>query len=282
MQNERENHSIKLMCEVLEVSRAGYYKWLNRRSGPREKRRIKLLDRIIEIHEGSRCSYGSPRVHAQLEFEGVSCNQKTVEKLMKDNEIQARRKRKFKSTTDSKHNLPIAPNVLSREFVVQEPDEVWVSDITYIETKEGWLYLAVFIDLYSRMIVGWSMSANMTADLVLDAFRMGVSNRKGPPIVAHSDRGSQYASHVFRDELALHDCIQSMSRKGNCWDNAPAESFFGTLKSEHVYHHTFDTRDDAAMSLFDFIEIFYNRHRIHSALNYLTPWEKVQKGKKVA
>lgn len=266
----------------MEVSCPGYYKWLNRKPGPRELRRIELLNRILEIHEESRCSYGSPRIHAQLVAEGFSCNRKTVEKLMRENEIQACRKRKHKSTTDSRHNLPIAPNVLDRHFTVEEPDEVWVSDITYIETGEGWLYLSVFIDLYSKMIVGWSMSENMTADMVVKSFEMGVTQRGHAPIVAHSDRGSQYASKAFREVLATHDCIQSMSRKGNCWDNAPAESFFGALKSEHVYHNTFNTRDEAATSLFDFIEIFYNRRRIHSALDYLTPWEKVQKGKKVA
>jgi putative transposase len=240
------------------------------------------LERIIEIHIESRGAYGSPRIHAQLEAEGIHCNIKTVEKLMREHEIQAKRKRKYKSTTDSKHDLPIAPNVLSREFEVQEPNEVWVGDITYVETRNGWLYLAVFIDLYSRMVVGWSMSTSMTAELVVDAFNMGVSKQGDAPIVVHSDRGVQYASKAFREELASYACIQSMSRKANCWDNAVAESFFGALKSEHVYHHTFDTQDEAALSLFDYIEIFYNRRRIHSALNYLTPWEKGQKGRKVA
>ena len=204
---------------------------------------------------------------------------------MSNNEIRARQSRKFKATTDSKHNLPIAPNVLGRNFNVEEPDEVWVSDITYIHTSQGWLYLCVFIDLYSRKIVGWSMSTKMTAEFVLDAFRMGVDMRGRAPIVVHSDRGSQYASAVFRAELERLDCIQSMSRRGNCWDNAVSESFFGHLKTELIYGENFASRIEASTRIFEYIEIFYNKKRIHSALGYLTPEEKdqkAQKGRKVA
>lgn len=201
---------------------------------------------------------------------------------MRENEIQPKQKRKFKITTDSKHDLPIVPNLLNREFSVEEKDEVWVSDITYIETGQGWLYLSVFIDLYSRAVVGWSMEKNMTADIVVNAFKMGVLKQGRAPIVVHSDRGSQYASSVFRNELELRGTLQSMSRKGNCWDNAVAESFFGKLKSELIYRHTFKTRDEAMMSIFGYIEIFYNKRRLHSTLGYITPEEKVQKGKKAA
>lgn len=201
---------------------------------------------------------------------------------MKENDIQARRKRGYKNTTDSKHDLPIAANLLEQNFETEEPDEVWVSDITYIDTAQGWLYLCVFIDLFTRSVVGWSMSTSMKSDLVIDAFLMGVGKRRRAPIIAHSDRGSQYASAAFRTELAAHDCIQSMSRKGNCWDNAVAESFFGTLKSELVYRNKFDTRIKATMAIFDYIEIFYNKTRLHSALDYLTPEEKGLKGRKVA
>lgn len=282
MHEERENFSINRLCEVLEVSRSGYYKWLKRGVTPRGTKRIKLLQRILEIFEDSRESYGCPRIYEQLRSEGYTCNHKTVEKLMQKNEIQARRKRRFKSTTDSNHKLPIAPNVLSREFATEEADEAWVSDITYIDTSEGWLYLAVFIDLYSRMVVGWSMSENMTADLVVDAFRMGTGKQGHAPILAHSDRGSQYASELFRRELEEYDCIQSMSRKGNCWDNAVAESFFGSLKSELVHRTKFNSREEASMKVFDYIEIFYNKRRLHSALGYLTPEQKAQKGRKVA
>ena len=201
---------------------------------------------------------------------------------MREHHIRPRTKRKFKATTDSKHNLPIAPNVLERQFIVEEPDEVWVSDITYIPTAQGWLYLCVFIDLCSRFVVGWSMADNMKAELVLDAFRMGVARRGRAPVVAHSDRGSQYASDLFRSELQKHDCIQSMSRRGNCWDNAVAESFFATLKTELIFHERYVSRIHASTAVFEHIEIFYNKQRRHSALGYLTPEEKVEKGRKVA
>ena len=234
------------------------------------------------MFENSRENYGSPRIYKQLRSEGWKVNHKTVEKLMQQNEIQARTRRKYKTTTDSNHKLPIAPNLLEQNFAAEEPDEVWVSDITYIATGQGWLYLCVFIDLFTRSVVGWSMAANMKADLVLDAFRMGVGKRGRAPIVAHSDRGSQYASELFRRELYRHDCIQSMSRKGNCWDNAVAESFFGSLKSELIYRENFSSRIKATMAVFDYIEIFYNKQRLHSALGYLTPEEKGLKGKKAA
>ncbi len=267
---------------MLEVSRAGYYKWIHRDTSEREKKRTSLLNRIVEIFEESRQTYGCPRIHAKLRQEGFHCNYKQVERLMKEHEVTPRRKRKFKSTTDSRHNLPISQNLLGREFGAKEPDEVWVSDITYIETQEGWLYLAVFIDLFSRMVVGWSMSAQMTAGLVVSAFEMGKAKRGKAPILVHSDQGSQYASLDFRHILRSDSCLQSMSRKGNCWDNAVSESFFGSLKSELVYRHTFKTRKEAELMLFDFIEIFYNNQRIHSALGYLTPSQKAEKGAKVA
>jgi transposase InsO family protein len=251
----------------------------------RQEERERLLERILEIFDDSNETYGSPRVYEKLRAEGFTCNHKVVENLMHDNEIQPRKRKKYKATTDSKHDLPIAPNVLDREFNVEEPDEAWVSDITYIHTQQGWLYLCVFIDLYSRMVVGWSMSDSMTADFVLDAFRMGVDRREGAPILVHSDRGSQYAGDLFRAELEHHDCIQSMSRKGNCWDNAVAESFFGHLKTELIFGETFVSRIQASTRIFEFIEIFYNKKRIHSALGYVTPEEKdqkAQKGRKVA
>lgn len=239
----------------------------------------------MEIFEDSNETYGCPRVYEKLRAEGFSCNRKVVERLMRENEIQPETKRKFKVTTDSKHDLPIAPNVLGREFDVEEPDEVWVSDITYVQTQQGWLFLCVFIDLYSRMVVGWSMSESMSADFVLDAFRMGIERRDRVPIVVHSDRGSQYASDLFRAELDVLNCIQSMSKKGDCWDNAVSESFFGHLKTEMIYREIFNSRIQAATRIFEYIEIFYNKRRLHSALGYLTPEEKdqkAQKGRKVA
>jgi len=241
-----------------------------------------LLEKIIEIHEESNERYGSPRIHAELTASDVHCNVKTVEKLMKQNEIAAKRKRKFKATTDSKHDLPIAPNVLGREFAVEHEDEVWVSDITYIATAQSWLYLAVFIDLRTRKIVGWSMSDEMTAELVVNAFKMGVQRQGQAPLVAHSDRGSQYASSLFRNTLELHSVIQSMSRKGNCWDNAPAESFFGSLKTELIYRQIYKTQEAAQFDIFEYIEIFYNKRRRHSSLGYKTPEEFSLKNRKVA
>lgn len=272
---------MRKLCRELELSPQAYYKWLKRKVTATEQKRAKLLQRIIEISEESRQTYGCPRIYDQLRAEGYRCGKNTVERLMREHQIRPRTKRKFKATTDSKHNLPIAPNVLDRQFTVEEPDEVWVSDITYVPTAQGWLYLCVFIDLYSRMVVGWSMSANMKADLVVDAFRMGLGRRERAPIIVHSDRGSQYASDLFRSELAQHDCIQSMSRRGNCWDNAVAESFFATLKTELIFHENYMSRIHLSTAVFDHIEIFYNKQRRHSALGYLTPEEKVQKGRQV-
>lgn len=273
------------MCRVLQVSRQGYYKWRNSRDieTPTEARSRELLENIVRVFEESGERYGAPRVHAQLKREGIHCNKKTVASLMRKHGIQARRKRSYKRTTDSNHDLPIAPNLLERDFTASTADEVWVSDITYVPTNEGWLFLCVFVDLYSRLIVGWSMSDTMPSQLVLDAFAMGTARRGDKaPIVVHSDRGSQYASQDFRDELARYDCIQSMSRKGDCFDNAVAESFFGALKSELIYHHTFKTRKEAEMVIFEYVEIFFNRKRLHSTLGYLTPEEKEQKDRQVA
>jgi putative transposase len=275
---------VDLLCTTLQVSPGGYYRWRRRQHEPtpQQMRRQALVQRILEIFDESRQTYGAPRMYEQLRREGFDCSYRTVEELMHKHEISPKRKRKYKSTTDSNHALPVAPNVLGRKFASASPDEVWVTDITYIETGQGWLYLCVFIDLYSRMVVGWSMSDRMTADLAVRAFEMGVSRQGRAPIVCHSDRGSQYASWLFTDLLDDYCTIQSMSRRGNCWDNAPAESFFGSLKSELIHRDCFATRIHASMAVFDYIEIFYNKRRLHSALGFITPWEKVQKGKKVA
>ena len=190
---------------------------------------------------------------------------------MKKNGIQAKRQKKFKATTNSKHGLPVAENLLDRKFSLNKPGQAWVGDITYVATNEGWLYLATWIDLFSRKIVGWSMSSRMTADIAVDSFRMAIFRQQKAPELVHSDRGSQYASEVFRDELKKYNCKQSMSRKGNCWDNAVAESFFGTLKNELVHHEKYKTREQARLSIFDYIETFYNKRRLHSHLNYVSP-----------
>lgn len=259
---------------MLGANRSAYYKWCNRGVTEQEKKRAALLQRIKEIFEESRRAYGSPRVYEQLRAEGYTCNHKTVESLMQKNGLQARTKKRFKKTTDSDHDLEISPNLLDQDFTVQELDEVWVSDITYVATNEGWLYVTVFIDLYTRAIVGWCMSQNMPAEIVRDAFLMGVARRGRAPIVVHSDRGSQYASDLFRGSLEKFGCLQSMSRKGNCWDNAVAESFFSSLKIESIHHRTFDTREEAKIAIFDYLEIFYNTRRMHSSIGYMTPADR--------
>jgi putative transposase len=270
-----------LLCDVLGLNRQSYYKWRQRGVSERKLKRAKLLSRIREIFAESRETYGSRRIYQQLRKEGWNVNHKTVERLMHENGISPRRKRKHKSTTDSKHNLPVNDNVLSRDFQSDRPNEAWVSDITYIETHEGWLYLAAFIDLHSRMVVGWSMSKSLETQLVVDAYQMGLNNRGTHPLVVHSDRGCQYASEFFRKVLSGR-CVQSMSRKGNCWDNAVSESFWKTLKTELIYRHTFRTVDDARVSIFDYVEIFYNKRRLHSSLGYLSPEEFELKDKKAA
>jgi transposase InsO family protein len=233
-----------------------------------------LLEKIRAIFKGSRGTYGSPRILRELRKEGIVVNHKAVEDLMKKNGIRAKQKQKFKATTNSNHNLPIAENLLERDFTEKKPNQTWVGDITYVATEEGWLYLATWIDLCSRKIVGWSMAPRMTANLVIDAFRMALFKQKlQAPKIVHSDRGSQYASDAFRKELKTYGCEQSMSRKGNCWDNAVAESFFGTLKNELVYHEKYKTREHARLSIFDYIEMFYNKRRLHSYLNYVSPEE---------
>lgn len=265
----------------MEVSRSGFYKWTHDRDGARKRHHAEILRHIRKVFEQSRQTYGVRRVFKQLRRSGMAVSRKLVQKLMHQEDIRPRRKRAFKRTTDSNHKLPVSRNHLRRQFVVDKPNMVWVSDITYIETREGWLYLSAFIDLYSRKVVGWSMSDRMTADLVVSAFDMAIKHRgQVLPALVHSDRGSQYASESFRRRLKK--CKQSMSRKGNCWDNAVAESFFGALKSELVYQKTFTTRKEAEMHVFDYVEIFYNRTRLHSTLGYLSPIEFEQKGRKAA
>jgi len=257
------------------VSRSGYYKWLKCRVSKRKQRQQQLAVHIGKVFEESRRTYGSPRVEQQLRREGTVCNHKLVEKIMRQQGLKPQRKRKHKNTTDSKHRLPVSDNLLARQFHQTRRNAVWVGDITYIDTQEGWLYLAVFIDLHSRRVVGWSMSDRLTADIAVSAFDMG-TGRFGLPELVHSDRGVQYASMDFRNRLKK--CKQSMSEKGNCWDNAVAESFFSTLKSELVHRKTYRSRKEAELDVFAYIEIFYNKQRLHSALGYLSPEEFAQKG----
>ena len=260
------------MCKTFGISESGYYTWRKRDTSDREVKELTLVRKIEQIHQGSRGTYGSPRILRVLQGLGESCNKTKVERLMKKNGIRAKTKRKFRVTTDSKHNLPIAPNLLERNFSPEKRDQVWASDITYVWTKEGWLFLAVIVDLFSRQIVGWSIDKTMTRELVLSALRQACFKRKpGTGLIFHSDRGSQYCSKDFRKELKLHRMLQSQSRKGDCWDNAVVESFFHTLKTEAIFHEVFETRAQAEAFIFEWIESFYNRTRIHSTLGYLSP-----------
>jgi putative transposase len=273
----RENQAefpISIMCSVFDVSRSGYYVWLKQPEGKKRQEDQALLTVIKEIHQESDRTYGSPRVHRELQRRGKRYGRNRVARLMRKDGLRAKTKRKFKATTNSQHQLPVAANLLNREFTPERPNQVWVADITYIWTGEGWLYLAIVLDLFSRAIVGWSMSERMTRGLVIDAYILAVKRRNPPPgLIHHSDRGSQYASTAFQVLLAKYGTTCSMSRKGNCWDNAPAESFFGTLKRELVFHCQYSTRSEARQSIFSYIERFYNRKRIHSSLGYRTPNE---------
>jgi len=262
------------MCRLFKVSRSGYYAWLHRPESQRKTEDKALSEVIAKIHEESNGEYGSPKIHQELRRRGTRCGCKRVARLMRKDGLKAKTIRKFKATTNSNHSLPVAENLLNRDFTPAEPNKAWVADITYIWTNEGWLYLAVVIDLFSRAVVGWSMSERMTRTLVMDAFTLAVKRRNpSTGLIHHSDRGSQYASADFQKLLSKHGAICSMSRKGNCWDNAAAESFFAILKRALIYHNKYQTRVKARQSIFDYIERFYNRKRIHSTLGYRTPYE---------
>jgi len=268
----RSSHGVQKMCRVIGASRGGYYGWKRQPQSKRQKDNEKILMEIRESHKNSRRTYGSPSITKDLQAKGIKCSKNRVARLMKVNGIVAKTKKKFKVTTNSKHALPVAENILNQNFVAEKPNTVWVSDITYIRTLEGWLYLAVIIDLYSRQVVGWAMSDRLASDFVVKALYQAIGRRNpGLCCIFHSDRGVQYASSDFRDALKAFGFIQSMSRKGNCYDNAVAESFFHTLKIEHVYDHRYATRADARQSIFEYIEMFYNRTRRHSAIGYKSP-----------
>jgi putative transposase len=268
------------MCRALEVSPSGYYDWLQRPLSAHAQKDQALSARIVAHFEGNRQVYGTRRLKDCLADEGEQVSRRRIGRLMAEQDLQVRTRRKFKATTDSSHGLAVAPNVLDRQFDVDEPDTAYVGDITYIWTTEGWLYLAVVIDLFSRAVVGWSMSRWLKAELVTNALQMALDQRQPRPgLIMHTDRGSQYVADCYL-QLFLHHGIQpSMSRKGNCWDNAVAESFFHTLKTECVYLGPFETREQARDAIFDYIEVFYNRQRRHSANGNLAPmvYEEVQK-----
>lgn len=269
-----------MLCRTLEVTRAAFYKWLRRKPSATQEKQKLIVSEAKRIHALPRHQdYGSPRMHRELVNQGIECSENTVAKLMRENRIQARRKPKFKiSTTDSKLNLPIAPNRLNQQFTVSKVNHVWLTDFTYIPTSEGFSYLCAFKDLCSRRIVGWAMSRKIDAQLAIAAFHQAVALREPPVgLIVHSDRGSQFASNAFRKRLEGGSFLQSMSRKGNCYDNAPMESFFKTFKVEEVYHEKYETHEQAVRAANDYIERFYNPKRLHSALGYVSPLEFEQR-----
>jgi putative transposase len=271
---EKAEYPVSWMCRMLGVSSSGYYAWVSRKASPRSIANQELLVLVREVRYGHARNYGSPRVHRALRERGCSVGRHRVARLMRAHGIAAPKKRRWVKTTDSAHDLPVAPNLLNRDFTATHPDVRWVGDISYIATDEGWLFLAVVLDLFSRRVVGWGMADNMRTPLVTDALRMAVEQRDvAPGLMFHSDRGSQYASHDYQAELTNHGMICSMSRRGECWDNAAMESFFGTLKQELVYRTSFSTRQEAKAAIFEYIEVFYNRQRLHSALDYVSPDE---------
>lgn len=278
IETERKAYPLPLLCAMLDVSISGYRAW--KRGGTPKRKYLtdaQLLAVLEALHAELRGAYGSPRMVEEIRGRGFPVSKARVERLMRENGIRARHKRRYKATTDSKHGLPVAPNLLDRNFAPEAPNQAWGADLTYVWTDEGWLYLAIVLDLFNREVVGWSIKPRMTADIVTDALTMAWFRRRPQPgLIHHSDRGSQYASQVFQDRLAEYGMVCSMSRKGNCWDNAPAESFFNSLKNERVFGTRYATREDARADLFDYIEVFYNRSRRHSTLGYKSPVQFLQ------
>lgn len=273
MDAEKASYPVTVLCEALGVTRSGYYAWLKRDKSSWERANDELGERIVRIHQESRGTYGCPRIQVELRHQGVRVSRKRVARLMRKRGVKVRRRRAWvRRTTDSNHLLPVAPNLLNRTFDQKAPNQAWVGDITYVRTDEGWLYLATLLDLYSRKVVGWSMSDRIDRVLALNALEMAVQKRKPDAgLVHHTDRGSQYASGDYRKALKSYGMVASMSRKGNCWDNAVAESFFSTLKSE--LSGGYRSREEARRAIFEYIEVFYNRKRRHSSIGYLTPNE---------
>jgi len=272
IEKNRLRFGIQKMCRALHVSSSGYYRWRKSGDSKRDIENRKLLWQIRLIHKKHKQRYGSPRITDELQDNGYNLSENRIARLMSKNGIAAKTKRKFKVTTNSKHNLPIADNIVNGNFSASALNCLWTSDITYIWTSEGWLYLCAVLDVFNRQIVGWSMDNRMTQDLVINALQQAVWRRKpGSGCIFHSDRGSQYAGHKFRKLLSKHKFIQSMSGKGNCYDNAIMETFFHTLKTELIYFESYQTRREAKKSVFEYIEMYYNRIRKHSALNYKSP-----------
>jgi putative transposase len=272
IQQHAADFSVNRLCQLMGVSRSAYYAWLHRSPTITEKNDQALTEIIVSAFKKSRATYGTRRLKQALFQQNRIASRRRIGRLMRDAKLACKTRRRFKATTNSKHDLPIAENHLDRQFSVQQPNQVYVGDITYIYTQEGWLYLAVVIDLFSRQIVGWSMAEHMRTKLVNDALMMAIWKRKpAKGLLWHTDRGSQYASKSHRALLEQYGIRQSMSRLGNCWDNAVSESFFHTLKTELIHHQAFHDRDEAKQAVFEYIEVFYNRERLHSANGYLSP-----------
>ena len=273
IRDHQEAFPVEALCDVLDVSRSGYYAWSRRPPSTGDLRRTELVAQIREVHSESRATYGSPRVFEALKDKGVACCENTVAKLMKAEGIRSKSKRRFRvQTTNSRHDHPVAANILNREFYPARANEVWTADITYVPTAEGWLYLAVVLDLFSRRIIGWATADHLRAELVCDALAMALTHRQPRgELLHHSDRGVQYASGAYQKILDGHGIKPSMSRSGNCYDNAVTESFFSTLKGELTHHESYSSREEARRSLFEYVEVFYNRKRLHSTLGYRSP-----------
>jgi transposase InsO family protein len=274
IESHKKTHAVQTLCQMFQVTPSGYYQWKGRGKSNREKENDFLLEKIKETYEKNRCVYGSPRITQALHREAIICSQPRVARLMRANGIVAKTQRKFKATTNSNHTLPVAADLVGQAFGVDGPNKLWVGDITYIDTDEGWLYLSKVMDAYNREIIGWAVNKRMTKDLVIKAMDRAIRKRRPTESpIFHSDRGSQYASYAFRRLLVNNHIRQSMSGKGNCYDNAMAESFFKTLKTELIYQNKYQTRQEAKQDIFEYIEVFYNRQRLHSALGYKTPIE---------
>ncbi len=271
---EKACFPVALMCRILAVSRAGFYAWGRRPPARRTRQDGSLAVAVAAIYAEHHGRYGSPRVQMELRERGQRSGRKRIARLMRAQGLRARPRRRYRTTTDSRHGLPVSPNLLARRFTVAQPNTAWVTDMTYLWTAQGWLYLAVVIDLFSRRVVGWSMSERIDRKLALDALRMALAQRRPQPgLIHHSDRGSQYASGDYQQLLATNGIVGSMSRRGDCWDNAVAESFFASLKLELVYQVPWRTRAEVRTAIFEYRELFYNRRRRHSSLGYLSPVE---------
>jgi len=268
---QRSHHSVRGLCRALKVSTSGYYAACGRAPSARSQRQQTLIKHIETIHKASRATYGAPRIHFELGVQGVGCCKNTVAELMRRAGIVPKTVRRFKVTTDSRHTWWSAPNLLGRVFSAPRPNACWLTDMTFIPTRAGWLYLAVMLDLYSRAVVGWAMGNRLDRWLAINALNMAIARRKRAPDILHSDRGTLYTVAEYRALLLQHGIRQSMSRKADCWDNAPMESFFHTLKTELVMHNDYLTREHAKSSLFEYMEVFYNRQRRHSSIQYEAP-----------